>query len=92
MFFVVIISFLILILKILYRRNQLVFELFTVIIPISFLMSLNKILEVFFSGNRSDSYFARQGEISFYLNEVSEKWYNGNWISQYTLKSVDVTW
>ena len=41
MFFVVIISFLILILKILYRRNQLVFELFTVIIPISFLMSLN---------------------------------------------------
>ena len=73
MFFVVIISFLILILKILYRRNQLVFELFTVIIPISFLMSLNKILEVFVSGNRSDSYFARQGEISFYLNEVSEK-------------------
>ena len=66
--FVVIISFLILILKILYRRNQLVFELFTVIIPISFLMSLNKILEVFVSGNRSDSY----------LNEVSEKWYNGN--------------
>ena len=55
-----------------------VFELFTVIIPISFLMSLNKILEVFVSGNRSDSYFARQGEISFYLNEVSEKWYNGN--------------
>ena len=78
MFFVVIISFLILILKILYRRNQLVFELFTVIIPISFLMSLNKILEVFVSGNRSDSYFARQGEISFYHNEVSEKWYNGN--------------
>ena len=72
MFFVVIISFLILILKILYRRNQLVFELFTVIIPISFLMSLTKILEVFVSGNRSDSYFARQGEISLYLNEVSE--------------------